>query len=73
MIGRSNGRGGLGSAALAATVLACGALAAQERVDYLREVKPVLTARCVACHGALKQNARLRLDTAALAAPPLEF
>ncbi|MFM8469418.1 MAG: PSD1 and planctomycete cytochrome C domain-containing protein [Limisphaerales bacterium] len=33
-------------------------------VDYLKEVKPVLAARCYACHGALKQNGGLRLDTA---------
>jgi hypothetical protein len=33
--------------------------------DYLRDVKPVLARRCYACHGALKQKAGLRLDTAA--------
>ncbi len=33
---------------------------------YLREVKPLLKARCYACHGSLKQEAGLRLDTAAL-------
>ena len=32
--------------------------------NYGREVKPVLTARCYACHGALKQAGGLRLDTA---------
>ena len=37
---------------------------AADRVDYLRDVKPVLAARCYACHGALKQEAKLRLDTA---------
>ncbi|MEN9572486.1 MAG: hypothetical protein RL514_341 [Verrucomicrobiota bacterium] len=37
---------------------------AAERVDYLKEVKPVLATRCYACHGALKQNGGLRLDTA---------
>ena len=31
---------------------------------YLEQVKPILTARCYACHGALKQEAGLRLDTA---------
>ncbi len=31
--------------------------------DYLRDVKPVLTARCLPCHGALQQKAGLRLDT----------
>ncbi len=37
---------------------------AAERVDYLRDVKPILTARCFACHGALQQKASLRVDTA---------
>ena len=40
---------------------------ADEPVDYLRRIKPVLQARCYACHGVLKQEAGLRLDTAALA------
>jgi hypothetical protein len=33
-------------------------------IDYLREIKPVLRERCQSCHGALKQQAGLRLDTA---------
>jgi hypothetical protein len=37
------------------------------QVDYLRDVKPVLKAKCFACHGALKQEGGLRLDTAVLA------
>ncbi len=41
--------------------------AAQDAVDYVRQIKPVLQARCYACHGVLKQEAGLRLDTAALA------
>ena len=36
-------------------------------VDYLREVKPVLTEHCYKCHGARQQKSGLRLDTAALA------
>lgn len=32
--------------------------------EYLRDVKPVLKERCYACHGALKQKAGLRLDSA---------
>jgi hypothetical protein len=39
---------------------------AAEPVDYLRSVKPVLAARCYACHGALQQKSKLRLDTVAL-------
>lgn len=31
--------------------------------DYLTDIKPILKARCYACHGALKQEAELRLDT----------
>ena len=38
--------------------------ARQEKVDYLTQIKPLLTSRCYACHGALKQEAGLRLDTA---------
>ncbi len=38
---------------------------ATDAVDYARDVKPLLTARCVACHGALRQQSGLRLDTAA--------
>ncbi|HVW37001.1 MAG TPA: c-type cytochrome domain-containing protein, partial [Pirellulales bacterium] len=49
-------------AALAgATRSACAA----DAVDYLRDVKTTLKSRCYACHGALKQEARLRLDSAA--------
>ena len=36
---------------------------AQAPVNYLRDVKPVLKSRCYACHGALKQESGLRLDT----------
>jgi mono/diheme cytochrome c family protein len=32
--------------------------------DYVSEIKPVLQERCYACHGALKQKADLRVDTA---------
>src|SRR6266853_3619498 len=37
-----------------------------QTVDYLREVKPILSAHCYTCHGAIKQKAALRLDTVAL-------
>ncbi len=36
-------------------------------VDYGKQIKPLLEARCYSCHGALKQKGKLRLDTAALA------
>ena len=40
---------------------------AEDGVDYLTRIKPVLRERCFACHGAVKQEGGLRLDTAALA------
>jgi hypothetical protein len=36
-----------------------------EDVDYLRDVKPLLQEKCFACHGALKQQGGLRVDTVA--------
>ncbi len=42
------------------------ARAAEPPADYLRDVKPVLKARCFSCHGALKQESGLRLDTGRL-------
>ncbi len=33
--------------------------------SYLSSVKPILQSRCFACHGVLKQEANLRLDTVA--------
>ena len=37
---------------------------AAEPIDYVKQVKPLLAARCFACHGALQQKADLRVDTA---------
>jgi mono/diheme cytochrome c family protein len=37
----------------------------EQNVDYFRDIKSVLKERCFACHGALKQESKLRLDTAA--------
>jgi len=42
--------------------------AAPAQVDYLRDIKSVFKERCFACHGALKQESGLRLDTAAFMA-----
>jgi hypothetical protein len=38
---------------------------AAHAVDYAKDIKPMLSERCYACHGALKQKAGLRLDTVA--------
>lgn len=40
--------------------------AASEPIRYDREIKPLLKERCAYCHGALKQEAGLRVDTASL-------
>src|SRR5436190_15322947 len=44
------------------------ALPLDAAVDYVREVKPVLSENCYRCHGASQQKGGLRLDTAAFAA-----
>ena len=48
---------------LLGALLASGTASAAEPVDYTRQVKPILKARCYSCHGALKRKAGLRLDT----------
>lgn len=51
---------------LLAACLAFGAPSAgmAAEIDYLRQVKPIFTQHCVQCHGADKEEAGLRLDTA---------
>lgn len=50
-------------------LIACGALmprlSAGEDVEFVTQIKPVLVARCYACHSALRKKSGLRLDTAA--------
>ena len=58
------------ASALAILVSVCSLSAnapAAEKIDYEQDIKPLLSAKCYACHGALKQESDLRLDTAALA------
>jgi mono/diheme cytochrome c family protein len=40
-------------------------LAAGDAADYTTQIKPLVKSHCQACHGALKQEGNLRLDTAA--------
>lgn len=47
-------------------VVVATAAAQATAVDYGAQIKPLLKARCYACHGSLKQEGGLRLDTAAL-------
>jgi Protein of unknown function (DUF1549)/Protein of unknown function (DUF1553)/Planctomycete cytochrome C len=39
---------------------------AAEPVDYLRQIKPLLAARCYACHASLQQKGDFRVDTVKL-------
>ena len=48
--------------ALMLLVLAGGPLPAEEAVDYLRDVRPVLERHCYDCHGPEEQEGGLRLD-----------
>ena len=47
-------------ASLLIFLLPCSAFCAS---SYLKDIKPVLKERCYACHGALKQRSKLRVDT----------
>jgi len=49
---------------LFAIILFTTGIASAGAVEYLRDIKPVLKARCYACHGALKQKVGLRVDSA---------
>ena len=45
------------------TITAMFAPFAHAKVDFVKQVKPVLEAACVNCHGAADQDGDLRLDT----------
>jgi len=47
-------------------LFAPGVPAVAAEVDYVRDVRPILAGRCFACHSAVRQKARLRLDAASL-------
>ena len=53
-----------GSCLLGLWILLAGSLGADE-IQFVRDLRPILRERCFACHGALKQEASLRLDSAA--------
>lgn len=54
------------SAALMLSLLIGSWSDADQTMDYERDLKPILARKCYSCHGALKQEASLRLDTAKL-------
>ena len=37
--------------------------ASAQNLDYLKDIKPILKTHCVSCHGPIKSEASLRLDT----------
>ncbi len=43
------------------------AAGAAEKIDFSREIKPILEVQCLSCHGAEKPKGSLRLDTRAAA------
>ena len=53
---------GPGRWVLLGLTLAVGSSLAQAEVDFERDVRPILEARCVECHSALETNGGLRLD-----------
>ncbi len=57
---------GLGWFAMACAVMAFGAGAVAKaedaKIDFNKEIAPILAASCVKCHGPERQKAKLRLD-----------
>jgi hypothetical protein len=51
---------------LIVVLLGAGVGHADDRVDFVRDIKPILVEKCFSCHGAWKQKGKLRLETAAL-------
>src|SRR5262245_63586894 len=50
-------------ATLAATIGASLTLSAADKVDFAKEIQPLLQQNCVKCHGTEKQKGKLRLDS----------
>ena len=48
---------------LFATVGASVALTAADKVDFAKEIQPILQQNCVKCHGPEKQKGKMRLDS----------
>src|SRR3954469_6924017 len=46
-------------------IIAASAASADDKVDFAKQIQPILTDSCGKCHGEKKAAAKLRLDTAA--------
>ena len=44
-------------------LLATGPASVQAKVDFVKQIKPLLERSCMKCHGAIKPKGKLRLDT----------
>jgi hypothetical protein len=51
---------------LSLLIVLVGTTVPADEIDYAVSIKPLLKARCYACHGALQQQNQLRLDTVEL-------
>lgn len=47
------------------TAMICVSVSEATEVEYVRDIKPILKSKCYSCHGAIRQEGGLRLDTIA--------
>ena len=52
---------------VALLLLSLAPLAAQAKVDFEKQIAPILISRCIECHGPKEQKGDLRLDARAFA------
>src|SRR6476619_7499477 len=59
------------AASIAAVLLAASAFAAEPKISFTRQIKPILANKCFACHGPdeKERKAELRLDVRDEAVP----
>ena len=62
MTSRLNRLLGLLGVAAAALLVVNGARAQDKKVDFVKDIQPILNESCVKCHGPKKQKGKLRLD-----------
>src|SRR5881397_588666 len=48
---------------LASIVARPGAVPSDTKVDFIKDIQPILQKSCIECHGPDKQKAKLRLDS----------